>query len=65
MTPVVVLGHDYWESQFNASPTVIGSTIWLNGVPCTVVGVAPRKFTRIDQFFKASLFVPLAMSPLG
>jgi macrolide transport system ATP-binding/permease protein len=61
--PVVVLGHDYWVSQFNASPSVLGSSIWLNGVQCTIIGVTPAEFTGIDQFFKPSLFVPLAMSP--
>jgi macrolide transport system ATP-binding/permease protein len=60
---VVVLGHDYWKSQFNASPSAIGSTIWINSVPCTIIGVAPQQFTGIDQFVKASMFVPLAMSP--
>ena len=60
---VVVLGHDYWVSRFDANPGVIGSAIWINGVPCTVIGVAPREFTGIDQFVKSSLFVPLAMSP--
>jgi len=62
--PVVVLGHDFWESQFAASPAAIGSKIRLNGIPCTIVGVAPQQFTSIDQFLKPSLFVPLAMSPL-
>jgi len=60
---VVVLGHDYWVSQFNANPSVIGSTIWLNSVPCSIIGVAPEQFTGIDQFVKPSLFVPLSMSP--
>ena len=60
---VVVLGHDYWVSQFNSNPSVVGSTIWINSVPCTIVGVTPEQFTGIDQFFKPSMFVPLAMSP--
>jgi predicted permease len=59
---VVVLGHDYWESQFNANPSVIGSTIWINSVPCTIIGVAPQKFTGIDPYVKPSMFIPLAMS---
>lgn len=60
---VVVLGHDYWVSQFNASPSAVGSTIWINSVPMTVVGVAPESFTGIDQFVKYSMFIPFAMSP--
>jgi macrolide transport system ATP-binding/permease protein len=61
--PVVVLGHDFWESQFAASPSAVGSKIRLNGVECTIIGVAPQQFTSIDQFLKPSLFIPMAMSP--
>jgi predicted permease len=60
---VVVLGHDFWVSQFNSSPSVLGSHIRLSGVEYTVVGVAPEQFTGIDQFVRPQLFIPLAMSP--
>jgi predicted permease len=60
---VVVLGHDFWVSQFDASPAVIGSRIRLNGVEFMVIGVAPEHFTGIDQYLRPALFVPLAMSP--
>jgi macrolide transport system ATP-binding/permease protein len=61
--PVVVLGHDFWVSQFNASPSAVGSTLRLNGIECGIIGVAPEQFTGTDQFLKPALFVPLAMSP--
>ena len=60
--PVVVLGHDFWVSQFNASPEAVGSTLRLNGTECKIIGVAPEQFTGTDQFLKPALFVPLAMS---
>jgi predicted permease len=60
---VVVLGHDFWVSQFNSSPSVLGSHIRLSGVEYTVIGVAPEKFTGIDQYLRPELFIPLAMSP--
>src|SRR5579863_9566424 len=60
---VVVLGHDFWVNQFKANPSAVGSTIWINGVPLTIVGVAPEQFTGIDQYVKYSMFIPLAMSP--
>lgn len=61
--PVVVLGHDFWVSHFGASPSVLGSKIRLNGIEFSVIGVAPERFTGIDQFLRPALFVPLAMSP--
>ena len=60
---VVVLGHDYWVSQFDANPSAVGSTIWINSVPLTVIGIMPQQFTGIDQIIKPSMFVPIAMSP--
>ncbi len=60
---VVVLGHDFWVNQMNSNPSVVGSTIWLNSVPFTVIGVTAEQFTGIDQFVKYAMFVPLAMSP--
>jgi macrolide transport system ATP-binding/permease protein len=60
---VVVLGHDFWVSQYDASPSVLGSKLRLNGVEFTVIGVAPERFTGIDQYLRPALFVPLAMSP--
>ncbi|HEY7387673.1 MAG TPA: ABC transporter permease [Bryobacteraceae bacterium] len=60
---VAVLGHDFWKAQYGANRAVIGSNIWLNGIPFTIIGVAPEQFTGIDQILKPSLFVPLAMSP--
>jgi len=61
--PVVVLGHDFWISQFGGSPSVLGSRIRLNGTEFVVVGVAPESFTGIDQVLRPALYVPLAMSP--
>src|SRR6516165_2027082 len=39
---VVVLGHGFWETEFASSPDVIGKSIFLNGLPFTVVGVVPN-----------------------
>ncbi|HEX7239451.1 MAG TPA: ABC transporter permease, partial [Longimicrobiaceae bacterium] len=42
---VAVLGHAAWDQLFGRSPDVIGSTLTVNGVRVTVVGVAPERFT--------------------
>lgn len=61
--PVVVLGHDFWISQFGGKPSVLGSRIRLNGIDFLVIGVAPEQFTGIDLVLRPTMFVPLAMSP--
>ena len=42
--PVAVVSHDYWTKH----PDVFGRRIILNGVPFTVVGVAPKGFTGAE-----------------
>ena len=54
---VVVIGHLLWDRHFGRSPDVIGRTVDLNGVPMTIVGVAPRGFVGIGG---AGLWLPLA-----
>src|SRR5262249_13311642 len=36
----VTLSYAYWQRRFGADPAVVGRTIRLGGVPCTIVGVA-------------------------
>jgi len=44
-TRVAVLSHDLWTEQFVASPSVIGSTVLVDGQKTVIVGVMPRGFT--------------------
>jgi len=61
---VVVLGHDLWETEFASNPDVIGKSVFLNGLPFTVVGVAPEFFKGPYAFLRSDLYVPLAMQPV-
>lgn len=42
--PVVVIGHDVWQSRFAADPAVVGREVLLSGKRHTVVGVMPPDF---------------------
>jgi len=61
--PVAVLQHDFWQSQYQGRPDVIGESIRLNGRPFTVVGVAAAGFEGTDVGRPTKVFVPLAMQP--
>ena len=61
---VVVLSHELWTSAFGADPLVVGRTIRLNGAAFTVIGVAPSRFTGVDQYVRPAFFVPLHAAPL-
>lgn len=40
----VVLSHSYWIRQFGGDAGILGTTISLNNIPFTVVGIAPAEF---------------------
>jgi putative ABC transport system permease protein len=42
---IVVLSHGFWQRQFGGSPSVIGTTLTLDGSPFQVLGVMPPSFT--------------------
>jgi hypothetical protein len=60
---VVVLGRTMWEQEFGSDPSVLGRTVRINGVPFTVIGVAPSEFTGMNQYVRSDCFAPLTMSP--
>jgi predicted permease len=41
---VAVIGHRLWKRSFGASRSVVGKQIELDGLPFTIVGVAPPEF---------------------
>lgn len=61
---VVVLSHGFWQRRMGADPAVVGASIALNGVPHTVVGVAPARFTNgLPGVGRADLWRPLGVDP--
>ena len=55
--PVVLLSDVLWRRRFNADPQVAGTTMKVDGVAYTIVGVMPDGF-RFPEF--AQLWTPLA-----
>jgi predicted permease len=41
--PVVILGHDLWQTRFNGEAAALGRTVRINGTPATIVGVMPAR----------------------
>jgi predicted permease len=62
VSPVVVLTHRYWSTEFGGNPAVIGRPLVINGVPLTIVGVAPEGFAGTTTMDVPDVFVPLAMT---
>src|SRR5262249_29989028 len=58
--PLIVLGHGFWHTRFQADPSVVGRVVRINKHPYTIVGVAPPDFHGTLMFFTPDLFIPLA-----
>jgi putative ABC transport system permease protein len=41
---LVVLSHNFWQTEFGQNPAVIGMTLDLDRTPYTVIGVMPARF---------------------
>jgi len=53
---VALLSYGLWQRRFGGSEDVLGRSLELDALPCTVVGVLPRGFELLQP---ADLFVPL------
>ncbi|HEY1847650.1 MAG TPA: ABC transporter permease [Opitutaceae bacterium] len=55
---VAVLTDEFWRTQFNADPNVVGRTFLNDGLTVTVVGVLPRGFRFLSS--RAEFYRPAA-----
>jgi predicted permease len=59
--PVVVISYQLWQRKFANDPRAVGSTIRLNGVLHTIVGVAPEGFYGTFVGYQFQFWVPASM----
>jgi predicted permease len=58
---VAIVSDRAWRTRFDASPEATGRSLVINGVPFTVVGVAPASFNGTGQVGSSpDVYVPLA-----
>jgi predicted permease len=60
-SPVVVLGHGFWQRHFGGKDRALGQSVRLNGIHYSVIGVLPPKFTGMMPGFTPELWVPVKM----
>jgi predicted permease len=60
--PVIVVSYRFWQEHLGSSPAVIGSTLRINGQPCTVIGVGPGNFLGASpSLFAADVWMPVSV----
>jgi predicted permease len=61
--PIIILTDATWRGRFHADPAILGQAVKLNGLPMTVVGIAPPGFFGASFATALSGFVPATMLP--
>jgi predicted permease len=64
-TPVVMLTYRAWQQEYGSDPSIIGSTMVIDGHPFTVIGVSPPGFFgETLRGNPAEIWMPISAEPL-
>jgi hypothetical protein len=58
-----VLSYGYWTGRLAANPSVLGQTIYIKGVPFTILGVAAPRFIGLEHGTPTDIWIPLQTRP--
>jgi len=61
--PVTVISYQAWQDRFHGDPAILGRVQMLNGLPHTIVGVAPQGFFGTFVGYAFQFWVPASMQP--
>ncbi len=62
-TQIAVLSYDYWTRSYARDPSVLGQTLYVKGVPLTVIGIAAQGFKGIEPATSTDFWIPLQTRP--
>ena len=57
--PIAVLSYNYWTRRFSRAPGVLGSTLFVRGVPLTIVGITAAGFEGTEPGTSVDFWIPL------
>jgi len=60
---VVVLSYEYWSRRFSRNPFALGQTMYVKGIPFTIVGVAREGFPGVNPGGLTDFWMPLQRMP--
>ena len=62
-TPVTVISYKYWTRRFGRDTGALGQTIWVKGIPFTIIGIAAQGFEGTDPGHSKDFWIPLQNRP--
>jgi predicted permease len=57
--PIAVISYSYWTQRFSRSPDALGKTLYVNGVPLTIAGIAAEGFEGVEVGHSTDFWIPL------
>lgn len=63
-TQTAVLSYRYWNARFSRDREILGQTIFVKGVPFTIVGVTSPGFIGLERRTPTDVWVPFQTNPL-
>jgi putative ABC transport system permease protein len=64
-SPVAVLSYAFWQARYGGSPDVLGKSVQIGPVPCTIIGVAAPGFVGIPDEGVPAAFIPATVYGYG
>ena len=62
--PVAIVSHRFWQRRLASDPHIIGTSLIVEGVSFTIVGVTPGDFLGLEVGQSFDVALPLAAEPL-
>jgi predicted permease len=62
-TSKVVLSYGFWTTAFSRDPAAVGQTLFIRGIPLTIVGVTAPGFVGVDPGTPDDFWIPLQNRP--
>jgi predicted permease len=60
---VVILNYRLWQRRFGGDRSILGSSVYINGHPYEIVGIAAKDFTGTGKLLEFQLWIPFGMHP--
>lgn len=63
--PAALVGFATWQSRYRGDPSILGSTVWIDRVAFTIVGVMPQGYRGmlLDWYPDPAFWLPLRQLP--
>lgn len=60
---IAVISYNYWTRRFARNPDVLGTTLYVNGIGLTIIGISGEGFEGLEPGASTDFWIPLQNRP--